>query len=800
MPQSKISRFWHLKLFSSLAISGVLTLSASRACAQVTPDATLGAERSVVRSEVSNGSPRQQIDGGATRGTNLFHSFRSFNVGEGQSVYFRNPAGIENIIGRVTGRNRSNIQGTLGVLGGNANLFLLNPNGFIFGPNARLDIKGSFVATSANAIQFGNQGFFSSSAPGSPPLLTVNPSAFLFNQVAHGSIINRSIAPSATSVGGLQVGDGRSLLLLGGNVSLEGGMVNAPEGRVEIGGVTGPGTVGLSVDGSDLHLSFPDNVARADISLTAGAVVDASGEGGGAIQVQGRRVSVSGGSKLEALTLGAEPGEDVTVNASEVVELFGFSRRGTLTTQARGTGRGGDITIRTRRLVVRGGAQVSTGTISEGDAGRLTVNASESVEVVGTDGEDVNSGLIANTAAAGDAGSLEINTRRLIVRDDGLISSSATLFPGPNGEAIPATGQGGNITINASESVELGDGQIGTETLGPGDAGNLTINTSRLLVESGSFISTQATSGDEFEGYIPDLSKLTGNAGDLTINASSLLIQTGGTIAANSETLGRAGNIAIDVRDTLQANNGRIATLANRSSGGAINIRAGAIRLEGNSNITTSVLRGAGGGGDLTLKAPSIFAFGDSDILAYSRDGRGGNITLDTLAFFGQNYTPAPLNIDPETLNDNGRVDINAQGRLGSGVVNLPEVNPLQGLLGLSAELTDVSNQIAQNCRADVIAGTSQFLITGHGGLPPDSSEMLSREAVLADLGVPAQPGAQQASISAPAPTLNASTPQRLVEAQGWVKNAEGEIMLVAQPPTTTLQASRQATNTCSSP
>ena len=125
------------------------------------------------------------IGGGIQRGSNLFHSFSQFNVDQGATVLFLDP-GVTNILTRVTGNQRSNIFGTLGVSGGNANLFLINPNGIIFGPNAKLDVRGSFVGTTANAIQFGNQGFFRASAS-QVPLLTVNPSA-LFYQSANGVI------------------------------------------------------------------------------------------------------------------------------------------------------------------------------------------------------------------------------------------------------------------------------------------------------------------------------------------------------------------------------------------------------------------------------------------------------------------------------------------------------------------------------------------------------------------------------------------------------------------------------------
>lgn len=131
---------WKLGLASWLAIGGAIASLGDGANAQIKPDSTLGAESSVATPKVINGLPSDQIDGGARRGANLFHSFQEFNVGSGRAVFFTNPSGIENILTRVTGANPSNILGTLGVLGGNANLFLINPHGIIFGPNARLSV------------------------------------------------------------------------------------------------------------------------------------------------------------------------------------------------------------------------------------------------------------------------------------------------------------------------------------------------------------------------------------------------------------------------------------------------------------------------------------------------------------------------------------------------------------------------------------------------------------------------------------------------------------------------------------
>jgi filamentous hemagglutinin family protein len=142
--------FTPLCLLTGFTITCSLPLNPP-AMAQITPDNSLGNENSVVvPNQNINGLDSDRIDGGAIRGSNLFHSFQEFNIDNGRGAYFSNPENISNILTRVTGNNLSKILGTLGVLG-NANLFLINPNGIVFGPNARLDVGGR-----ANASKFRN--------------------------------------------------------------------------------------------------------------------------------------------------------------------------------------------------------------------------------------------------------------------------------------------------------------------------------------------------------------------------------------------------------------------------------------------------------------------------------------------------------------------------------------------------------------------------------------------------------------------------------------------------------------------
>uniref|UniRef100_UPI0035CB3932 filamentous hemagglutinin N-terminal domain-containing protein n=1 Tax=uncultured Nostoc sp. TaxID=340711 RepID=UPI0035CB3932 len=212
--KSSFDRGLEWKIGGCVALVAVLSIGVSdRLLAQIVPDKTLGAEGSVVTPNVNiQGIQGDRIDGGATRGANLFHSFQDFNVGSGRGVYFANPTGIENILTRVTGGNTSNILGRLGVLGG-ANLFLLNPNGIIFGANASLDIKGSFVATTADRIKLGDSGYFSAVEPQTSSLLSVTPGALFFSQVANQptAIINQG-----------NLSTPKHLTLSAGNLDLQG--------------------------------------------------------------------------------------------------------------------------------------------------------------------------------------------------------------------------------------------------------------------------------------------------------------------------------------------------------------------------------------------------------------------------------------------------------------------------------------------------------------------------------------------------------------------------------------------------
>ncbi|HAJ62728.1 MAG TPA: filamentous hemagglutinin, partial [Cyanobacteria bacterium UBA8543] len=542
-------------LFSTilLTVTSSMTLCCltplSPATGQITPDRTLGTENSIVTPNVNiKDIPSDQIDGGAIRGTNLFHSFAEFNVDTGRGVYFINPSGIENILSRVTGGNPSNILGTLGVLG-KANLFLINPNGIVFGSKAKLDVGGSFVASTASAITFTDGTFFSATDISSPPLLTINMPVGLQYRANAGSI---QVEESR-----LSVPKGKTLALVGGAVGLDGASLKVPEGTVALAGVAGLGTVELNVDSNDLRLSFPNDLALADISLINKSVVDVSGEGGGAIQVQGRQVTFADESKISAITTGDRNGQGIyiyatqfTINsgaqvsasttgagnggnvdivASDLVELIGTSADGEKPSRLandlqRASGTAGNLTITTSRLIVRDGARISASASGTGLGGNIDINASDSVELIGTlPGDRRPSGVSVQTSqGTAKAGDLTITTSQLSIQNGAEVSAASF-----------GDGDGGTVNVNASESVEL----IGTSANGK--------LPSRLFAGTGkpSDVKRDGNSQSDDIGDASDVS--TGNGGNLIVNTRHLTVQNGAQISVGSQGTGNAGDLEI---------------------------------------------------------------------------------------------------------------------------------------------------------------------------------------------------------------------------------------------------------------
>ncbi|MCA1994234.1 MAG: filamentous hemagglutinin N-terminal domain-containing protein, partial [Coleofasciculus sp. S288] len=480
----------------SLSLFFLYTAGINRpAIAQINPDQTLGAENSILipgGTTGINGPFADLISGGAQRGANVFHSFSEFNIDEGQQVYFENPVGVNIIFSRVTGASQSNILGTLGVLG-NADLFLLNPNGIIFGLDAQLDLGGSLIATTADSVLFDDTFAYSASNPQAVPLLSVNVPVGLQYGSNPGRIVNQSVSGFALfAPAGLQVQPEQTIALLGGDIEMLGGSLTTQSGRIEIGSVGGNSIISLTSTNPGWTVSYEGVENFQDINLSEAAL--AIDEDGGGIQLQGRRINLSGGAQVYALNLGAEAGETLTVRASESVELNGIFLTGDFATglfsETQGTRAASNIDIETQQLRIQDGAQIASydpSSTGEAGSGKVSVNASEFVEVVGVDSLGIDASFITTQGFVGNGGDLSVTTGRLVLRDGGRLTTSTF-----------GSSQGGRLEVNASDSVELIGSVVSdqgrtfqsglfsrSEPSAIGAAGEVVINTNNLIVQDG---------------------------------------------------------------------------------------------------------------------------------------------------------------------------------------------------------------------------------------------------------------------------------------------------------------------------
>jgi filamentous hemagglutinin family protein len=703
------------------------------AMSQITSDNTLGTNvgsDTLIRGILSN-----QIDGGAIRGTNLFHSFREFNVGDGRGVYFSSPAGIQNILNRVTGANRSEINGTLGVLG-TANFFLINPNGIRFGPNARLDISGSFVGSTASSVTFTDGTQFATS--GSNLTLSIStPLGLQFGQASGG------ISSQGAS---LSVPSGNALVLVGKGVTIEGGALLAPGGRIELGSVTDDSLVNLSLVNNSVVLGYEKVQNFQNILLSKDSLVRAN-EPAGTVTLQGQQITVQDGAQVSTTTFGSGNGGNLTVRASESVIVSGVSgvtqKTGGLFSRVaeEAQGSGGDLIIEAKKLIVEKGAQVNVSSSGLGKSGNLLILASD-IDLVGSvpppsvsksgnittttvifpSPNDPRTGLFARAEGLqGTSGNITIDTKKLRVRDNALISASTL-----------SQGNAGNIIIRSPEgSVELNFGGIFAQVLDgvQAEGGNIIIETNKLLLERGSTISVS-----NFGRGIGGNLKIT--AGDIflgsqkPISESRFFSQVG---ELKAETIsGNGGNISLNVQNRLL------------------------LRL-GSLISTTSGTAGAGGdGGIVTINAPFIIAVPkeNSDIRANAFEGTGGQVQIFARELFGIN----------EQATDTPRSDITAssnRGVAGTVTITTPNFETVRLIEELPESIPEF-RFIAQGCES-ARGKIGRFSIKDEDKRPQNPVEFLDIEK-----------------------SGSSYTPQKgaIIEAQGFVRHPSDPnlVFLKTQP------------------
>jgi filamentous hemagglutinin family protein len=634
-------------IISSSAIVGTYLAISPPVFSQIVPDHTANTAVS------GNCQTSCDINGGTRAGQNLFHSFEEFNLPTESSVYFADP-GVANIFSRVTGNNPSQIMGILGVIGGGANLFLLNPHGIMFGEGAALDLNGSFLATTADQIQFGEQSFAAiPNAQENLALLTLDPSALFFRQMGqNGSIVLKGAD--------LTVSEGKNLTLLGqGNpdlgILLKNSDLTVTKGNISLGSL---GKLDHNTEiafQNGFQLGFPANTPRGDIALTESSQInsthyanyaDLDNQGSKAIKLQGNNLELQDNSKIEAITFGNGSGADIDIDAQGAVKITGedssdfqkflasnFTPGGSgdlpsgLDTSTLGSGNAGGIKIQTSNLIIDQGSGIISDTRSTGKSGSIDLEVVDTFTLRG-------SGLLtgSGTFSAGDVGEINIMTKQLVVEQNGIISTSTL----GNGDA-------GKLNIAASEAIKVGDtplisiistGIYTNTVFGNGDGGDLKIDTSQLVLQNGGIISA-ASGGVQVTKDGFQLVPLGGKGGNIELNVAEF-IKVGGNSAGGNRTsnilsdtrsYSPAGNLTINTGDLYIDADGLIsASSVGNGTGGNILINArNAIKIDGSgvNNLQTLVTDGLTGKVDL--------ANGKGGIVAFTvNQGAAGNITINT--------------------------------------------------------------------------------------------------------------------------------------------------------------------------
>jgi filamentous hemagglutinin family protein len=828
------------------------------------------------------GGNNSTITGGLQRGQNLFHSFQDFSVPTGGSATFFNPVGNQSIVTRVTGNLFSDIDGIVNSQG--ANFFLINPNGIVFGANAQLNVGQTFVGSTANGIDFkdagGNSYRFGING-NDAPLLTINPNAVLTPAkliLGGGNGEIKTLGTLATINLDQYIG------LIGGNVTIDQAQIIAPGGRVEIGGLSAAGAVELGGNGNSFRVNYPPNIARSDVSITNGSTIVVIDVKGGDIDLNARNITISGDSGLYGgiyPSLGIIPtsagrialnatGEVVVADSTIGNVVFPLS-----------IGNGGNITIDAASISLDG-ASIAASTLGNGNAGNVTLTATNAISLDGFNNLDRPTTIASNVVAGaeGDAGNINLRGGSILFQDGAFIATATqgkgnagnvtliakdsislqgfspfignfsaittNVFPG-------AEGRGGNIDLVAGGSISLQDGAlISAGTGGKGSAGNVTLTAKDTVSLSGANSLFQAPSLIATNV----LSPAEGNGGDITVNAGSISLQDGGAFAASTEGNGNAGNVIVTAKDAIYItgkyaiddfasglyvestsntgtagdivvrspritvdNGGIINSQSNLGNGGNINIAgtssgaANLLILRRGAQISTSsagTLQQGGNGGNISVNIPNGFIVTapneNSDITANAFGGSGGKVTINSQQNFwispvsraelARNLgTNNPNQLNPANLSSNNITAISQVNPNLSGQVNItrPGIDIAAGLTPLPNNVVDPTDRINPNCSPKSL-GNNSFTNVGRGGIPPSPKDPLNEEKIAVNWVrlnptdmVPANP----------IDTNIAHLPKPVVEAQGWMRDRNGDIILVAQSRSGTMIYPSQSASGC---
>jgi len=627
----------------SILIFSILNLISNTLYAEVTLDGSLGPKVDLTGPQYAIGAELGQQQGG-----NLFHSFAQFNLNQGEAANFSVPKEITNIIGRVTGGQASFIDGTIRSTIPHANLYLLNPQGIMFGTHTALDLPGAFHASTADQLRFQDGTEFNARAPTN--LLTVAP-------VAAFGFLTPTPAPLVMQCNKqLTLAIGQTISLIGGNLLLDKITLTArgEGGRINLASVAGPGEVTLNSTGIELSAP-PGEVIIQDSNLLASD----GGELGGiylranqlhlqnsSLQLQTDKLSGSNlnlranslllkGSQILSQTQDRGHGGNLKINIDGDTELsktqWLFNKDSSImtTSSQESTGEAGTIELTTNRLRLNDGSSINSTTLGSGPGGEISIQAAESVQLTGHGLQQQGSAITSHTYATiqdNRGGNVILDTKQLQLSEGAIIGThnfgngeggklrltitdSASLAgEDPHGvtsritSTTDSNGQGGAIELTTNH-LSLTEGtMISTDTNGPGPSGEISIRATNSVQLAGA--SAQQHTSISTHTHAPT----GGPGGAVNLETPQLQLTAGAMVDTHSFGTGEGGQITLKVADQItltgEGPDGITSQLSTTAAatgrGGAIQVNTKQLNLLNGSMITTTS-DGTGRSGNITL-------------------------------------------------------------------------------------------------------------------------------------------------------------------------------------------------------
>ena len=638
--------------------------------------------------QVSGAGGNFNITGGVSKGQSLFHSFTDFSVPTSGQVNFLNPVGNRDIITRVTGNLFSDINGLVNTNG--ANFFLINPNGIVFGSNARLNVGKAFVGSTANSLDLVGGGqtiTFGTNPNGDAPLLSVAPNV-LFD-VARLNLGGGNGAIS--NFGTLQTTNPNQYIgLIGGNVILDGsnggGKIIAPGGRVDIGGLNTAGTVtvnnnGLVYGGTRLQQSNVVltngaglTVRATDTLGTVNTFFNNATAPGSSINISANNIDIlNAGAKLNDQSAAIDAGFDINsgvqtkisgninINATNKVNLDNANIKNTLrsgtegnigniniqagaldlknqsliSSSTGGKGNAGNIVLKVNgaiNLINGGQLNSDAGKTAQGNGGDINIQAAGNIRIAGS--KSATSLISSDTDGQGDTGKITIDTQsKLIISNQGVVTSSINQTGEGNGKGIFITAR--EIELVNRSSISTGTSQL-KRVEGKGNAGDISIKTTGDIKISG-YDSSAINPPRSDLSFIDSNINGQGNSGKITIDTQGKLFLLNQGVISNTISFDAVGNsqgININARE-LELANGSII---------------------GSDTFQTTLVDGQGNAGDINIKTTGDMRISGSQITT-SSEGKGntGKIVIDTQGKFSINQGRVFSNIVSDKATGNSR-------------------------------------------------------------------------------------------------------------------------------------------------